>query len=376
MSEVKVALRHDMRRRQGIGWLRRAGLVSSVLLLAACTSLLTGTYCKRTLAQLRDKPASWQGEMACPGCAERWVTLTLFPDGTYRLRERYTARRGVAQTDFHDRGRWAMSPRLPDHFQLTGANAQPLLFKHRDDGSLRLQATDGGDIRSIRDYVLKPLSTPDPISESMLLLGLVTWTGAEGLRYQECLTGVSWPVAPGPQHEALRRQLAALPPERQSRPVPASLFAHFAGQPGHAHLPGQLVIDRQGPLWPGETCDQGRQAPLMPLEETGWQLVELEGRALPALGVLQVPRLRLRDGRLQGFAGCNRISASYVRQGDQIQVSGISSTRMACAADAQHREQQVLRQLRQPRVWRVSGGQLEWQDDGQVQARWQAGDMP
>ena len=39
---------------------------------------------------------TWVGEVSCPGCSERWLALTLFPDGLFRLRESYVAGKGGA----------------------------------------------------------------------------------------------------------------------------------------------------------------------------------------------------------------------------------------------------------------------------------------
>lgn len=338
-------------------------------LLAGC-AFRSGTEGNATLeARLRHGPLSWQAEMSCPGCAERWMTVTLFADGTFRVRERYP-RAGSTPEDFHDLGRWTLSPDRPGQLVLDGAVDPPRQFQLQADGRLRLQTADGRDIRSIRDYVLVPLAKPDPIAEPMRLLGM--YAGGRSPVFTECQTGVAWPVLTGEIASELQRRQPAL---MGTGPVLLSLRGRLNGRPDAPQQPGELMVEQVDRFWPGETCSRGPLAPAQPLEETGWQLVELEGQVLPAMEVSRQPRLRLRQGRLQGFAGCNRVSGSYSRQGEQVQVSRLITTRMACPAPDLAREQAVLALLRSVRQWRLSGSQLEWRDGDKVRARWIAGDM-
>lgn len=72
----------------------------------------------------------------------------------------------------------------------------------------------------------------------------------------------------------------------------------------------------------------------LPLLETNWRLVELNGqpvaKAEPGKREIHII-LKAKDNRLQGFAGCNTMMGSYeLKEGNLIRLKKIVSTRMAC----------------------------------------------
>jgi heat shock protein HslJ len=44
----------------------------------------------------------------------------------------------------------------------------------------------------------------------------------------------------------------------------------------------------------------------------------------------QKQSLQFRDGRLSGNSGCNRFSATYRQEGEQLVIGPVASTKMAC----------------------------------------------
>jgi heat shock protein HslJ len=44
------------------------------------------------------------------------------------------------------------------------------------------------------------------------------------------------------------------------------------------------------------------------------------------------------DGRVSGSGGCNRFTGQYQQQGERLEVSGLSSTLMACSDEVMQRE--------------------------------------
>lgn len=83
------------------------------------------------------------------------------------------------------------------------------------------------------------------------------------------------------------------------------------------------------------------------LENSAWQLVSLtegetQSQALPGTAVtLQFDA----GGRVAGSAGCNRYFGEYSTEGDGLHFGPLASTRMACADEAQTRQEQTYLSL-------------------------------
>jgi heat shock protein HslJ len=64
-----------------------------------------------------------------------------------------------------------------------------------------------------------------------------------------------------------------------------------------------------------------------------WTLIELDARPAPtgAGGRRATLRFDTETARVAGFAGCNRLTASYTLAGDSLRFGMAALTRMACA---------------------------------------------
>lgn len=363
-------------------------LLAGVLLLPACAWHMPHWHWHRAAsatglaavdALRHSGPVTWQAEVACPGCSERWLTLTLFPDGFFRLRERYVGRDGERTEDFHDLGRWSLAEDDETRLVLHGGSEQPRQFRLLKDGKLRLLDSEGHDLVSIRDYVLARLPRPDVIPDVMRLIGFYVADGGAGL-FTECLTGQVWPLARNPAGSELATRHAALAAHAGASPVLVAVNGRFQGSSALSDQPGLLQVEQIDRFWPGESCHRGPIAAAQPLTGTAWQLIELDGQALPladpALPATPV-QLRLRsDGRAMGHTGCNRLQGAFVRNNEQVSFTRLATTRMSCVPAAMQREQAVLAALRAVRQWRMVSNQLELSDGERVRARWLAVDMP
>ena len=73
---------------------------------------------------------------------------------------------------------------------------------------------------------------------------------------------------------------------------------------------------------------------------TPWIVREIDGAALPAESR---PTLSFRaDGKLSGRAPCNAFTVNYRLRGDELALSGLSTTRMLCPPAVMEREQRFL----------------------------------
>ena len=65
------------------------------------------------------------------------------------------------------------------------------------------------------------------------------------------------------------------------------------------------------------------------------------------------------DSELNGYTGCNRLTGSYtIENGNKIEFSKLSSTRMACREIEMERENQVLEGLKKVNNFRIDSGKL------------------
>jgi heat shock protein HslJ len=104
-----------------------------------------------------------------------------------------------------------------------------------------------------------------------------------------------------------------------------------------------------------------KEAPPKPFVGTRWEVV-LE---LPMAG--EQPSFRFGDGRVEGFAGCNRINARYVQDtvgARAIVVGRIETGTRACEAAAQLAERRVLEVLQAVSSYAITGDTMTMTGSG------------
>jgi len=90
-----------------------------------------------------------------------------------------------------------------------------------------------------------------------------------------------------------------------------------------------------------------------------WRLQSLPGRDAKALGAAGRPlTLRLEEGRVSGFSGCNRLVGSYTVANDTITFSQLAGTMMACPEPAMALETAFRAALGGPLRYSVAGDRL------------------
>jgi heat shock protein HslJ len=110
------------------------------------------------------------------------------------------------------------------------------------------------------------------------------------------------------------------------------------------------------------------------LENTHWQLVRLGNMPVMTDSQRQQPYLTFdaKSLRMTGSGGCNRLTGSYKRNGDQLTFGQIASTRMACV-QGMETENAFLQALQHVTTWKIAGNQLELLDAaGNLVARFEA----
>jgi heat shock protein HslJ len=94
------------------------------------------------------------------------------------------------------------------------------------------------------------------------------------------------------------------------------------------------------------------------LEGPTWLLTSLPGRRPADLKALHRPvRLRLTEGRVTGFGGCNLLTGSYATKGSSVTLN-LASTMMACPEPGMGIERAFLEALKGPVSHAVKGDHL------------------
>lgn len=105
--------------------------------------------------------------------------------------------------------------------------------------------------------------------------------------------------------------------------------------------PQTVRLEHAGTTWQGCGGDPGRL-----FQGVEWQILSIDGKPLPADG--PVPTIYFgTDGRLNGFAGCNRFMGGYALSGEGLTSSQLASTRMACIGAGDALETRILGHLEQ-----------------------------
>lgn len=354
-----------------------------------------GSVAGGSTAQLAGLPATFVGDLPGEGGTTARHQLDLYAEGFYAL--------AVSPLGSGDGGRrdeigrftgtalaapaaGAVGTAATGTIEL-GGRAEPLRFTVLADGNLAWLAPGGGAATRDPQPTLQRRPTFSPLEPLVVFEGEYRFLADAG-RFTECRTGQRFAVARDGDSASLERAYLAA-----RRNVGEELLVRFAGRlvqrgsvgSGPAAL--TVVVDRFERILPGNGCpDPGpaaaspvaRPAPgeehAMPIEGTPWQLVELDGRAIPRHA--RGPSFTLVPGerRVAGSGGCNRMSGPYELTGDELRFGALAATRMACA-EGMELEQEFFGMLDEVRRAAVEDGELVlFAADGSRLARFAAGD--
>ena len=71
----------------------------------------------------------------------------------------------------------------------------------------------------------------------------------------------------------------------------------------------------------------------------------------------KTPWIKLSEGRVSGFSGCNRMIGSYALDGNTLTFGALGGTKMLCF-DAQELEDKFLQTLQKTQYWKCKKGKL------------------
>lgn len=264
------------------------------------------------------------------------LTITLFPDGVFRLRDRSGANETV------DLGQWAQEVDGGLRLILRGGTISRRAFREADGDKL---VADNGS-------VLERAATADPIDDRFRLTGLYRDSQTGGL-FTECLTGRTYEVAPGGAEPDMERAWTEATPSKE-----AQLLVEIVGRfvSGEVRAERFLGLKRDGacpPLAPRSSA----------LRETEWRVVEVDGEKPAYDDWRQRPRLRLDDhGRFGGSTGCNSMSGTYQLDPEGLRFAPAAVTMIGCSPALAAAEKRFLDALSAVRQAQLAGTSLDLMD--------------
>ena len=125
-------------------------------------------------------------------------------------------------------------------------------------------------------------------------------------------------------------------------------------------------------IQPGIACDGKKSSRLRVVDNT-WRLIEIDGKAIKLEEGQKNPFLHLqtKNNQMQGFAGCNRFSGTYLVKGEIFLFNKMIGSRMACVGGMEL-EDAFFQVLSATEGYQIKGDILGLRDrNGKVLARLQ-----
>jgi copper homeostasis protein (lipoprotein) len=95
-----------------------------------------------------------------------------------------------------------------------------------------------------------------------------------------------------------------------------------------------------------------------------WMLVEM-GNEKVTTDAEKTPFIKLSEGQLSGFSGCNRLMGSYMLEGEVLTFNRVGGTKMFCF-DAQELENKFMQSLEKTHYWKYKCKKLHIFDENKI----------
>ena len=92
-----------------------------------------------------------------------------------------------------------------------------------------------------------------------------------------------------------------------------------------------------------------------------WILVKIEKEKITT-DAEKSPWIKLSEGRVSGFSGCNRLMGSYTLEGKKLTFDKLGGTKMFCFG-SQELENKFMRTLSETYYWKYKRGKLYFFDN-------------
>jgi len=95
-----------------------------------------------------------------------------------------------------------------------------------------------------------------------------------------------------------------------------------------------------------------------------WIVVKIEKEKITT-NAEKAPWIKLSEGRVSGFSGCNRLIGSYSLEGKTLTFSQLGGTKMFCF-DTQELEDKFMKTLSKTHFWKYKRGKLCLFDENKI----------
>ncbi|MCI5149315.1 MAG: META domain-containing protein [Candidatus Electrothrix sp. MAN1_4] len=223
----------------------------------------------------------------------------------------------------------------------------------------------GGMMPSLVRYDFTLTNTEPQYEGVVRMQGMYSRKRGRGI-FQECLSGAGFPVvSKGGLAEVEQAYENILHGRAESLFV--RLDVRLSSRSGRGD---RLVSLRSVGIDPYSSCG-GRQRDIPSIVNNRWYLKEVDGEEIAPESVTKLPFLKVQgsEQRIQGFAGCNDFTGSWLFAYNSFRFNRIATTRMACPVGMEV-EDAFLQALDNTRRYTIKDDVLSLHDQrGRVLAR-------
>ncbi|WPD23818.1 MAG: META domain-containing protein [Candidatus Electrothrix scaldis] len=333
-----------------------------VLLLAGCVPRQKHVASPGALTFPHPLPAVFQAHLDLKRCPSTSFELVLRPDGMYYLQmEKEIPGRAALQAEV---GVWRYTAENQT-LLLRSYNRASRFFRFTGKKVLKLLKVSGGMMPQLVRYDFTLAKTAPRYEGLVRMQGMYSRQRGRGF-FRECLSGARFPLASGDQTAGIEQSYQEILHGRDESLL-VTLDMRLAKGSGRRNL---LMPLRSVSLDPYHSC-RGKDRRIATIANNRWYLTELAGKTVTPESVTNPPFLKVQSGEqlIQGFAGCNNFTGSWLFADNDFVFSRIRSTRMACPLGMEV-EDAFLQALDATRRYAIKGDILSLHDRrGRVLAR-------
>ncbi|MCW5201686.1 META domain-containing protein [Desulfobulbus sp. N2] len=332
-----------------------------VLFMAGCAPHQKHIQKDKATAFIHPLPAVFRADLALKRCPPTSFELVLRPDGLYFLQmEKGIFGNATVQAEI---GVWRYNEEK-EIVRLTSYDKAVRILEVTGKQALKMIKASGGIMPPLVRYDFT-LANTEPTYEGVVRVqGMYSRKRGRGV-FRECLSGVSFPLLATRNRVAEAEQAYQNILHGRAGSLFVTLDVRFSSRTGRGD---RLIPVRSVSIDPYRSCKERRIATIA---DNRWYLIEVGGKTLERESVSKSPFLKVQSGEqlIQGSAGCNNFTGSWLFADNEFVFSRIAATRMACSVGMEV-EDAFLQALDNTRRYTIRGDILRLHDRrGRVLAR-------
>ncbi len=304
---------------------------------------------------------TYTGVIPCDDCEQVDITLNIHPNSMYQLRKIFRIKGSLPKIESQI-GKWVYLPK--DNLLILGKQRGLLkTYVVESNNKLLFVEWEGTGNASQIQYELVRSAEIDPFEDVVKIKGIFGVVNSVGT-IKECSTEQSFDVSRGEEFSTLLQNYMNTPHIR-GRPLLVSVLGKIIQ--GENNQP-EVLVEQFRKIYPDRNC-QGDKIKSS-LTGTFWRLFEIDGMEVTKSTGGKSTHLFLGSDRsFTAYAGCNKITGSYLIKGDNFLLKRKHDIRLTCPGGISL-ESKLIKALDSSEWIRVEDGILELMDKAdQVRAR-------